>query len=436
MTDTMTGNGGNKKGNREIKVDGFTDNEIIAQLNDEVENVNMNYLDNNDNDDNDDNDDNNYYDDDNNNGDDERREYVRNNYKEEEGEEEGDDGEEVEEGEDEEEVEEEGEENFPKELLKCKLKFSSSSASLSSSSRRFDLTSAYRSLLSDQDSMRRSQGTFLKNQGPKKEVFRSSKSCPRNGEEERGMRVKGSEHVKGREIERKGEREREREKGSGSGSGREGIRYDGRSNFERRRSEEGDNRSENMRHKDDERRSGEGGGRDRGSDRGKGRGMIRDYEAIENENMNDIFDDGYQDGDDSVKRQVEVTAEPTMKRGRGRERGKGKGSERKSHVQYVRPASASASKDFKSRNTASFSTSNRPPVQNIPPYTGNYYPLRSSTSTSNRLLPARQIDMKSMTLNDRNAFSLPYPCIIPDSQPYYQNALTNAVEKVVTDFFR
>ena len=72
MADIMTENEGNVKGNREIRIDGFIDNEIIAQLNDEVENVNMNYLDNNDNDDNDDNDDNNYYDDDNNNGDDER----------------------------------------------------------------------------------------------------------------------------------------------------------------------------------------------------------------------------------------------------------------------------------------------------------------------------------------------------------------------------
>ena len=281
--------------------------------------------------------------------------------------------------------------------------------------------------------MRRSQGTFLKNQAPKKESFRRSKSCPRSGEEGRGIRMKGREHEKGRE--RGSERGRERE------GGREGIRYDCIGDLEgRRRSEERNNR----RYKDDERRSGKGGGRvlsnERGRDRGRGRGMIRDYEAIENENKNDIFNDGYQDEDDNENRQVEVTAEP-MKRGRGREsereRGKGKGFEKKAHVQYVRPASASASKDFKFRNTTSFSTSNRPPVQNIPPYTGNYYPLRSSTSTSNRLLSARQNDNYLKTLNDRNnAFSLPYPCIIPDTQPYYQNALTNAVEKVVTNFFR
>ena len=443
LKDIVTENGGNVKGNREINLNGFTDDKIIAQLNDEVENINMNGNDYNhndgDNDSNDDNDDDNYDDSD----DDGRREYSRNNYKEEN---EGEDEEEV--VEEEEEEEEEGkEESFPKELLKCKLRVSSPSASLLSSSRRFDLTSAYRSLLSDQDSMRRSQGTFLKNQEPKKGIFRRSKSCPRSGEEGRGVRMKESEHVKGRD--------RGSERGSEREGGREGVRYDYMGNLEGgRRSDEGNNGREYRRHKDDERRSGKAEGRassnergrDRGSDRGKGRGIIRDYKAIEHENRNDIFNTGHQDEDDNENNHVEIAAEPIMKRGRGRgreserERGKGKGFEKKAHVQYVRPASASASKDFKLRNTTSFSTSNRPPVQNIAPYTGNYYPLRSSTltstSTSNHLLSARQNNSNLKTLNGRNAFSLPYPCIIPDTQPYYQNALTNAVEKVVTNFFR
>ena len=300
------------------------------------------------------------------------------------------------------------------ELLKCKLKVSSS---LSISSRRFDLSSAYRDLLCDQGNLRRSQGTFLRNDAPKRENFRRSKSCPRRVERGTKERERGKEKVDGNKFEY-GRREK------GRGTGRENFRYDNRDDDRRTgRSEEKDDRRDNGGESESSSgryRSGKGIREESSErDRGRGRGILGGYESTENKNEIESENEGLH---------VDVAQELMMKRGRDRKIGNI--FEKKAHVQYVRPASASVSKDFKLRNSTSSST-----FLSIPSYTGNHYPLRTSSSTaastSNRLLPGQN---NATNLNDRNAFSMPY--IIPEGQPYHQNALTNAVEKVVTDFFR
>ena len=301
-------------------------------------------------------------------------------------------------------------------LLKGKLRMSSSfpfpssltstSTSLSSS-RRFDLSKAYNNLLCDQNNLRRSQGTFLRNIPPWKETFRRSKSCPKKVENEKKFK---------NEYDNEYENDYESENENVGRRGKQNYRHD-----------DDDDRNDYNRTARSIERECEGSGRrhrseERSSERGRGRESLL-LPGHENDYRND-----------NESRRVEVAvAIKSMKRGRATEPSKRAHVpcvEHKQHVQYVRPASSSASKESRRKTTTWLSTSNSQPAPHTPHYTGNHYPLRTSTSTSTRLLSGQY----PMNLNARNALSIPY--IMPENQPFHQNTLTSAVEKVVTDFFR
>ena len=329
-------------------------------------------------------------------------------------------------------------------LKKCKLRMSSSSShsspspflsssapfspssfspslSSSTSSRRFDLSKAYSDLLCDQNNLRRSQGMFLRNVPPKKETFRRSQSCPRkveNGYEMKNENENENENKNKTESGNKDENEYEYENENGRIDGRQNIRNDeDRNDYNRAgRTVEREYEGSGRRYKSEERISARSSVRGRGREGGN-------FPGYENEN-------NYDNENENQSRQVEV-AVGSVKRGRAIVPSKKVHVpyvQHKQHVQSVRPASLSATKDSRRKNATWLSTSISQPAPHTPHYTGNHYPLRTSTST--RLLSGQY----PINLTGRNAFSIPY--IIPESQPFNQNTLTNAVEKVVTDFFR
>jgi hypothetical protein len=97
-------------------------------------------------------------------------------------------------------------------------------------------------------------------------------------------------------------------------------------------------------------------------------------------------------------------------------------------VDYRKARSTSTSRDSRLRSRSP-SLTVRPPAHPYSPLAlGNYFPLRNSSPQRSGPLHGPK------DLKERNATSVSY--ILADSEPNYEEALTAAVETVVTNFFR
>jgi hypothetical protein len=124
----------------------------------------------------------------------------------------------------------------------------------------------------------------------------------------------------------------------------------------------------------------------------------------------------------------------TRQRGRQREEEKrillegGVIDRKRVSMDYGKGRSTSTSRDSRLRSRSPSCTV-RPPAHPYSPLAlGNYYPLRNSSPQRSGPLHGPK------DLKERNATSVSY--ILADSEPDYEEALTAAVETVVTNFFR
>jgi hypothetical protein len=124
----------------------------------------------------------------------------------------------------------------------------------------------------------------------------------------------------------------------------------------------------------------------------------------------------------------------TRQRGRQREEDKrllveGRMTDRRGvSVDYGRGRSTSTSRDSRLRSRSPTLTVRTPAHPYSPLALGNYFPLRNSSPQRSGPLHGPK------DLKERNATSVSY--ILADSEPNYEEALTAAVETVVTNFFR